>query len=121
MRPRFGWLSLGTIKQTFERTTQYARMPFGTTLKHIFRSSNPYFNVRKRKEPVASDIIYADEPAVDNGSTAAVLFVGKDSNVVDAYGIKSDKEFVETLQDNIRERGAPDKLISFWTEQTSPP
>ena len=31
---------------------------------------------------------------------------------MDAYGIKSDKEFVETLQDNIRERGAPDKLIS---------
>jgi hypothetical protein len=112
MRPLFGWLSVDRIKETFKRTTQLARMPSGTTLKRAFKSSNPYFNVLRRHEAVACDIIYADEPAVDNGSKSAVIFVGRDTNVVDAYGIKSDKEFVNTLEDNIRDRGAPDKLIS---------
>jgi hypothetical protein len=33
--------------------------------------------------------------------------------VADVYGrLKTDKEFVKTLEDNIRERGAMDKLIS---------
>jgi hypothetical protein len=32
--------------------------------------------------------------------------------VDDAYGVKTDNELVNTLEDNIRERGAMDKLIS---------
>jgi len=32
--------------------------------------------------------------------------------VCDIYGIKTDKQFVNTLEDNIHERGAPNKLIS---------
>jgi hypothetical protein len=51
---------------------------------------------------------------LDNGARAAQLFVGQTSLVVDVYGIKTDKEFVNTLEDNIRERGAIDKLISDY-------
>jgi hypothetical protein len=43
--------------------------------------------------------------AVDSGVTAAQIFV-------DVYGLKTDKEFVNTLEDNIQEWGAIDKLIS---------
>ena len=32
--------------------------------------------------------------------------------MTDAYGMKSDKQFVNTLEDNIRKRGAMDKLVS---------
>ena len=32
--------------------------------------------------------------------------------MTDVYGMKMDKEFVNTLEDNIRKRGAMDKLIS---------
>ena len=56
--------------------------------------------------------MYADVPAVDDGATSAVLFVGTDTMVTDVYGVKTDKQFVNTLEDNIRERGAPNKLIS---------
>jgi hypothetical protein len=38
--------------------------------------------------------------------------VGTETLATDAYGMKSDKEFVNTLSDQIRERGAPDKLLS---------
>ena len=32
--------------------------------------------------------------------------------VTDAYGMKTDKQFVNTLEDNIRRRGAPTRLLS---------
>ena len=40
------------------------------------------------------------------------VFVGKDTLVADAYPMKSWKQFVNTLEDNIRRRGAIDKLLS---------
>jgi Reverse transcriptase (RNA-dependent DNA polymerase) len=112
LRPLFGWLSTDTIKKTFENTTQYARLPTGTLLKRHFQSPNPALNVHRRDEAVACDIVYSDEPAVDDGSTSAVIFVGVDTQVTDIYGIKSDKQFIRTLEDNIRQRGAPNKLLS---------
>jgi hypothetical protein len=56
--------------------------------------------------------VFSDTPAVDSGVTAAQILVGRESLVADVYGLKIDKAFVNTLEDNIRERGAMDKLIS---------
>jgi hypothetical protein len=112
LRPLFGWLSTDIIQKTFEKTTQYARLPTGTMLKRTFQSPNPALNVHRRNESVACDIVYADVPAVDDGSEAAVIFTGTETQVTDIYGIKTDKQFVNTLEDNIRQRGAPNKLIS---------
>jgi len=69
-------------------------------------------NVRCRNEPVATDAVKAQVPAVDNGSTMAQLFIGRKSLVSDAHGVKADAAFVNTLEDNMRLRGAMDKLIS---------
>jgi hypothetical protein len=68
--------------------------------------------VKWRNEPVATDTVFSDTPAVESGFTAAQLIVGRHSLVADAYGLKTDKEFVNTLEDNIRKRGAMDKIIS---------
>jgi hypothetical protein len=112
LRPQFGCLSTDVIKKTYEHTTQYDRIPSSTILKRTFRSPNPALNVHRRNEPVACDVVYADVPAISDGSAAAVLFTGTETHVTDIYGIKNDKEFVNTLEDNIRQRGAPTKLIS---------
>ena len=40
------------------------------------------------------------------------MFVGRDTLVADAYPMKSAKQFVNTLEDNIQRRGAMDKLLS---------
>jgi len=61
---------------------------------------------------VATDTIYSDTPAIDSGVTTAQFFVGCNSMVCDVYGMKTDKQFVNTLEDNIRECGAPNKLVS---------
>jgi hypothetical protein len=56
--------------------------------------------------------VYADVPAICNGYVASVLFVGINSQVTDVYVIKTDKQFVNTIEDTIIQRGAPRKLIS---------
>jgi hypothetical protein len=82
------------------------------TLKQHWRFRFPACNVKRRNEPVATDTVFSDTPAVDCGVTAAQIFVGRESLVADVYGLKTDKEFVNALEDNIRERGAMDKLIT---------
>ena len=42
----------------------------------------------------------------------AQFYCGCDTLVCDAYGIKSTKQFINTLSDNIRKQGAMDTLIS---------
>ena len=71
--------------------------------KHL-KSRNPALNIPRRHEPVATDTVFSDTPAVDSGV--------KQTLVADAYPMKSGKQFVNTLEDNIRRRGAMDKLLS---------
>jgi hypothetical protein len=110
--PHLGWLSIDAIKKTFKNTTQLEHMPMSTILKKQYKSPNPALNVHPRDEPVATDTIYSDTPAIDCGITSAQLFVGTKTHTADVYSIKSDKQFVNTLLDNITQRGAPTKLIS---------
>ena len=112
LRPFFGWLPVDLVKKTFNVTTQYARMPMSTVLKKRFKSPNPALNVHRRNEAIATDTVYSDVPAIDGGEIAAQIFVGMDSLVTDVFGMKSDKQFVNTFEDIIRRRGAPTKLIS---------
>ena len=81
-------------------------------MKRLLKSRNPALNVPRRHEPAATDTIFSDTPAVDTGVKQAHVFVGRDSLVADVYPMKSGKQFVNTLEDNIRRRGAMDKLLS---------
>ncbi len=66
----------------------------------------------RRDEPVATDTIYLDTPAVDSGATIAQVFVGVESLITDVHAIKTDWQFINTLEDQIQTQGAPTKLIS---------
>jgi len=112
LRPRFAWLPTDIIRETFDKTSQYARISMSEVLKKRYKSPNPALNIHRRNEPVATDTIFSDVPAVDDGSTCAQLFVGTESLVTDVYGMKSEKQFIHTLEDNIRERGAMKQLLS---------
>ena len=113
LRPFFAWTSPSSIKDTFNVTTRHGSAPHTQDyIKKHFKSRNPVFNIPRRSEAVATDTIFSDTPAVDDGSTMAQFFCGRDTLVCDAYGIKSTKQFINTLSDNIRKRGAMDTLIS---------
>jgi hypothetical protein len=112
--PLFGWAPIDTIQRTLYVTTHFARGRVSDTLKQHWRSRFPECNVEQRNEPVATDTIFSDTSAVHSGVTAAQIFDGKESLVADVYGLKIDKEFVNTLEDNIQERGSMDKLFSDY-------
>jgi hypothetical protein len=56
-------------------------------------------------EPVATNMVFSDILGVDV-VTPLPIFDSRHSLVADAFGLKIDLEFVNTLEDNIRERGA---------------
>ena len=113
LRPFFAWTSPSSIKDTFNVTTRHGTAPHTQEyIKKHFKFRNPVFNTPRCSEAVATDTIFSDTPAVDDGSTMAQFFCGHDTLVCDAYGIKSTKYFINTLSDNIRKWGAMDTLIS---------
>ena len=103
--PFFAWTSPSSIKDTFNVTTRHGTAPHTQDyIKKHFKSYYPIFNIPRRSEAVATDTIFSDTPAVDDGSTMAQFFCGRDTLVCDAYGIKSTKQFINTLSNNIRKR-----------------
>lgn len=112
LRPMFGWLNSDIIKQTFQRSTQMARMPQSELLRKHYKAPNPALNVFRRNEDVATDTFYSDTPSVDGGETCAQFFCGLTTHVCNVYPMSSPKQFVNTLEDIIRERGAMNRLIS---------
>ena len=101
------------IKNTYQVTSRFGgTIPQHDYLKKHFKSRNPVFNIPRRNEAVATDTIFSDTPAINDGSTMAQFFVGQDTLVCDTYGIKSQKQFINTLYDNIRFRGAMTTLIT---------
>ena len=96
-----------------EQSTQWGvSIPNTFPMRKHAKSRNPALNIPIRHEPVATDTVFSDTPAVDRGIKQAKVFVGMDTLVPDAYPRKSGKQFVNTLEDNIRRRGAMDKLLS---------
>ena len=85
-------------------------------MREHFKSRFPVFNIPRQNEAVATGTIFSDTPAVDSGVTITKLFVGKDSLVSDLYPMKSSTQVVNTLEDNIRFRGAMSKVISDYAQ-----
>ena len=61
---------------------------------------------------MATDTVFSNTAAVDNGRFLTQIFVGHKTLVTDVYIMRTEAEFLTTLQDNVRERGAMDKLLS---------
>ena len=112
-RPYFGWVNVDTVQKPMEQSIQWGvSLPNTFPMKRHLKSRNPALNIPRRHEAVATDTVFSDTPTVDSGVKQAQEFVGRDTLVAYAYPMKSGNQFVNTLQDNIRRRGAMDKLIS---------
>ena len=74
-------------------------------MKKNLKSRNPAINIPRRHEPVANDTVFSDTPAVGSSAKQAQVFVHRDTLVADAYPMKSGKQFVNTLENNIRRTG----------------
>jgi hypothetical protein len=117
LRPHLGWAPNKIVEKTLENTTQYARyVRENDVLKKHFKSRYPALNVRRRNEDLATDTVFADTRAVDNGATCAQLFVGRTSLLADSYGMKTDGEFARVSK-RVSEKGEPQTsslVIELW-------
>ena len=72
----------------------------GLKITQTIQSPYPALNVWRRHEPVATDTVFSETPAIDSGGqTMAQIFVGRKTLVIDVYGMGTEKEFVNTLED----------------------
>ena len=112
--PHFLYVPLEKIRKTFENTTQYAtNVMSGPHIRQTIKSPYPALNVARRNEDVMTDTVYAEVPAIGtNGQTMAQIFVGRSSHVTDVFGMTNEDEFINTLSDVVRKRGAMDTLVS---------
>ena len=113
----FPGVPIPMLKKTFKATTQYGHIGAvpGMTLYKRHKAPNPALNVARRNEPVATDTVYGPKGvrAIDDGSLAAQLFVGRKSRFQSIHPCgDSDAQFVKTLLDEIRRYGAMDVLVS---------
>ena len=108
------FLSTEVVRHTLHATTQFYNTVHlvGSKIRQMRKSHFPAANVKRRREKVATDMIYANTPAMDNGSKVAQLFIGRDSLVASVYPIKGSEWFVRSLWDVIKKWGAPTVLVS---------
>ena len=97
----FAWLPKIVVQKTFDCTIQLARIPMSVHLQRHFKSPFPALNVNRRDKPIATDTVYADTLDIEHGHKAAQFFVGTISLISDIYGVKTDAQFLQTLQDNV--------------------
>ena len=89
------------MKESLKHTTQWGAPIATFPMKKHLKSRSPALNIPRRHEAVATDTGYSDTPAIDSGVKMAQLFVGKESLVSDIYPMRSGKQFVNTLEENI--------------------
>jgi len=122
LRQFFLHVPADVVRRTYDATTRFYRsIAAPTHIKQHHKTSYPACNVHRRNKAVATDTVFADVTAW-GGWMCAQLYVGRTTRYVSLYGCKTDGQFVGTLQDEIRYRGAMNELISdrggffFWLE-----
>ena len=89
-----------------QSTQQGVSIPNTFPMRKHLQSRNLALNIPRRHDPVATDTVFSDTPAVDCGVKQTHVCAGRDTFVADAYPMKSGNQFINTLEDNIRRRGA---------------
>ena len=114
MRKYFGYIPVKIICNTYEHSTQHGVLPPSSHLPKRFKSPSLVLNLHRQNEADATDQVFSDTPAMCGGETCAHIFVGKDLRITNVYKSKdnSGKEILGAMQDRVRNRGVPTKLIA---------
>ena len=126
LRPNFGWMPSDRIRQTFDATTQFYRATVHHPFRKHYRSRFPAANVDRRPEWFATDTYFSDTSAHNDGipghggAQMLQLYTGVDSLFLAGYPMRTKDQMPDTLEDLIRDFGAPKGLFSDNAkEQTS--
>ena len=118
LRPNFAWIPKERIAATLKNTTQFYRAEERYPMRRHFRTRFPGANVNRLAEVVATDTMFSDVPALDDGipghggCNMVQLYVGTESRFVAVYPMGSKAAMPKTLMQFIAECGAPLELFS---------
>ena len=105
-----GWKPIDVCKQTLKATTQYAKSTLCLPLHDHFKARFPALNCKRLNEIFATDTFFVSSKGL-GGYTCAQIYVGKVSILTKVFGMKSENEMKDTLQDFIRKWGALHSLL----------
>ena len=77
-----------------------------------FQSHVPATSISHSNEPVATNTMFSDEPALGSNATPVQIFILHNSEYVNDYGGTTDHDVSHTLEQNIMNQGAMDVLTS---------
>ena len=114
MKPFFTYLPTSCSKKSFETCFHHMCMPPSGYLRRRHKSPNPAANFYHCSEIHCTDTIFGDVPLVNNGATAAQLLVGLSSKFTTVHALKglTEEDILLTLQDRIRNHGAPEHITA---------
>jgi hypothetical protein len=99
------------VQHTLDATTRLYRIDPSLRIRRHYRSHYPANNVNRCSEAVASDTFFFDIDAW-GGWKCCQFFIGRRSLFMSIHGMRTDGEFVNALEDEIRKRGAMEKIIT---------
>lgn len=111
LQPFLGYRPLEVIRRTLENTTQLGATVNYHNLKAHLKSLLPWANRTRLNETVSTDTVFANERDV-TGAVCAQVFYGLRSHMINVYGMRSESEGSERLDDFIREEGIPSVMRS---------
>jgi hypothetical protein len=118
LRPYFVWVSADRVKATLENKTQWFRASCRMPMCWHYKTRFPAANENRWNEDVATDTLFSDTPAADDGimghagCTMAQLYTGITSHYTKVHPMSSQSQVPITLQDLIRDQGAPNNIKS---------
>ena len=77
-------------------------MPRIAIIKNYYKLTFTAMDLHHHDESVANDTIYSDITAIGDGSKYSQLFVGKNSPVLNIYGMQTNNQVFYISEDNIR-------------------
>ena len=107
LRTNFGFRPTEVIRKTLEHTTQFATAFCPFPLHRHWKAMYKWANKPRLSETVCMDTVFGKIAAVDGGHTAAQVYYGVKSHMINIYGMHSKGEAHDTYLDFIREEGIP--------------
>ena len=107
LRPLFGWIPLARIRDTIRCTTQWYQADTRLPMRRHFKSRFPGANVPRRNESIATDTIFSDTPANNDGiaghggCTMLQFYCGCTSEFSAGYPMSTETQMSKTLSDFI--------------------
>ena len=99
--PYLLWLPIDNIKHTLAMTTQWLCNAYHIPFCKHFQSHFPVANVSHHNEPIATDTMLSNQPALGSNATTKQISIEHNSKYISIYRVATDCDLSHTLEEKI--------------------